>query len=774
MVGNIRNPEGSLEVCHTLENPEVPTSEVDTSVGVTMQTAAEVQTSNSVPKVEERPVLRMTDVPMQYSSIADKWFKVGTYAWNTTQTAGTSLVILNLPTEAIQDQQLNQGFENFAYWRGKVQLRAVVNSTQWHTGLLKLCWAPCTTKNVYTNYRPQTNLTMLSNLKGGYIYANAPIVQEMICDFINPVNYISTQAPNDGTLDSSLGTFGLHVFEPLQAGASTSSSVDVTLFVKLPETEFHLPLGLALAKSAPMRRLAEGERPQSALLSKVRSFANRVESGLGKASKIVRISKDALDLLTALDHEVVPYSPDPYVQKHVGYLNCVDLPVKLDKLALVSQELAPTSTEHFSTKEDECDISYLLREPSFFRKISWGIGDAAGTQLYSGLTVPTMKYTNEYTSADTQGLKLTTLDWIALGMRFWRGPIDIHIKLVTTSFVTGTLRFSTLYGTFADTVTDEQANSQYWTILDLKDGQREYDIRLEFPSNTTLKEVMPIHKAAVSGINREKYTPGMFYIHVVNALAVANGSPNTVAILLYVSGADVEFYGVQPMGQQISGAPVNPTSVEVDESEDFDSPPPLAQGEVPQMKVSLGTGGSTLSSDVPLVRIVSLRDLVRRQYLYIGYPSSSAVGYTYRASDMFTQTTPMSYWCGGFAGRRGGLRWKIVYNQGNAMVCYWDPRAGASLTAGNWTAPSLNAFHQIRNGADTAFEVETSYTSQYNFLTSQFAIANANLELSNEGVLKTAFCQNAATGTQRFLVFGGADDFRMGIFLGPPIIDEAA
>lgn len=758
MVGSNKVPEGSRECPQTLENPEVPTSEVDTSVGVTMQTAAEVQTSSSVPQVDSKPVLRMTDAPMQYSSIAEKWFKVGTYQWNVTQTAGTALVVLNLPTEAIQDQQLNQGFENFAYWRGKVQLRCVVNSTQWHTGLLKLCWAPCTTKNMYTNYRPVTDLTALSNLKGGYIYANAPIVQEMMCDFVNPVNYISTQAANDGTLDSSIGTFGLHVYEPLQAGASTSSSVDVTLFVKLPETEFHLPLGLLLAKSAPKRRLAEGERPQ--MLSKARSFANKLEEYAGKATKIIRVGKDALDVLTCLDHEVQPDTPDPIVQKHVGYLNCVDRPVRLDKLALDSRELAPTQPEHFSTKEDECEISYLLREPSFFRKISWGVGDAAGTQLYSGLIVPTMKYTNEYTSATTTGMKLTSIDWISLAMRFWRGPIDIHIKLVTTSFVTGTLRFSTLYGSFDDTVTDEQANSQYWTILDLKDGQREYDIRLEFPSNVTLKETMPIHKNAVTGINREKYTPGMFYIHVVNALAVANGSPNTVSILLFVGGEEVEFYGSQPLGQQISAAPVNPTGLT------------LATGEEPQTRVSLGTGGSTLSSSVPLVRIHSLRDLVRRQYLSIGYAQSSALGYTYRASDMFTIPSPMSYWCGAFAGRRGGLRWKVLYNQGNAMVCYWDPRAGASLTAGQWSAASLNAYHELRNGTDTAFEVETSYTSQYNFLCSQYAIANSNLELSNEGVLKTAFCQNAATGTQRYLVFGGADDFRMGIFLGPPVIDE--
>lgn len=758
----IRLLEGS-ERCQSLMNPETDINPTETSVGATITDATTPVVSSAAAVQGSQPTLRMTDVPMQYSSVVEKWYKVATYQWTTVQTAGGDLVKLSLPSEAIQDQQLNQPFQNFAYWRGDVELRVVCNSTPWHKGLLKCCWAPSVTKHVYDTYRPTTDLTMLSNLPGGYIHANAPVPQLVKCNFVSPLNYISTAAEDQYSLKGSFGVFGLHVFEPLEAGTGTSTSVDVTIFVRMPRSEFHLALGLPVVfSSRQVNRRKRGEAPQmfKAFDRGMRSFANTIETTAKSVSRVVPIVKDALDVITCFDHGNDPATPNLVNKVNCGNLNNIDVPVKVDRLALDSRELAPTTADHFSTSQDECDISYLLRESSFFKRVVWSPSHAAGTALFSGLITPTMLYTNVNTAATN--ITLTPCDWISLMMRFWRGPIDIHIKLVTTSFVTGTLRFSVLYGSFEDTVTDEEANSQYFFIMDLKDGQREYDLRMQFPSNTTLKKVMPFARTEVLSEEREQYCCGMFYIHVVNALAVSNGSPDDVAIHLFVSGEELQFFGTGAMPLEA----LLPPDIVTEQVE-------LKSGEAPQSaRVVLGTGGNSLDSATPLVRIVSLRDMARRQYYMESTAGSvSITGFGKQPDQYFSGDSVLAYMASAYAGRRGGFRWKLPSNSNNARITYWDPNP-TSVVLSALDGPTMNFFHHYANDFEDAHEVETSYTMPYNYTLSRYAVSNWSQEFINEGTLYSIFTNFTATSIYYQVIFGGADDFRFGIFLGPGQFDQ--
>jgi hypothetical protein len=757
----VRLVEGS-ERCQSLVNPEVNINPTETSVGATIADAVAPVVSSAAATPATVPSLRMTDVPMQYSSVVEKWYKVGTYQWTTVQTAGGDLVKLSLPLEAIEDQQLNQPFTNFAYWRGDVELRVVCNSTPWHKGLLKCCWAPSVTKWSYDSYRPATNLTMLSNLPGGYIHANAPVPQTMMCNFVSPLNYISTAGEDQYSLKGSFGVFGLHVFEPLEAGAGTSTSVDVTIFVRMPNSEFHLALGLPVVftkRQFSRRKRGEASQMFKAFDRGMRSFANTVETSAKSVSRLIPIVRDALDVVTSFDHGYDPSTPILANTCNIGYLNCVDQPVKVDKLAIDSRELAPTNVEHFSTSKDECEISYLLRAPSFFKRLVWQPSHAAGTALFSGLITPTMYYTN--VNVASANVVLTPMDWISLMMRFWRGPLDIHIKLVTTSFVTGTLRFSVLYGSFEDTVSDEQANSQYFYILDLKDGQREYDLRMQFPSNTTLKQIMPFARAAVISTEREKYCCGMFYVHVVNALAVSNGSPTDVAIHLFCSGEEVQFFGTARPPLE----PAPPVDIPAEALEERKK----RLGETDQSgRITLGTGGNSMDSATPLVRIVSVRDLARRQYLVeTSNGSVTVTGIGRQPSQYFQDDSMLSYMQTGFAGRRGGLRWKLPMNTNTARLTYWDPRGADAVLLEALNGSTMNLFQHFANDFESGHEVETSFTCALNYLSTEYAISNWDKEYVNEGTIYSMFVHFLSIATFFQVFLGGADDFRFGIFLGP-------
>jgi len=775
----------------SLERPEMATGVDQTSVGATIvhATAPEiVKITDKQEVASAAPVLRMTDKPIEYSTMAEKWFKVGTYPWDTTMVVGTRLVDLNLPMDAVLDQQLAQGFINNAYWRGDIELNVILNSTQWHMGLLKACWAPNTTRSQYRTHRPALNKCMISNLKGGYIHANAPVSQTMVIPFMHPENYIRTYYQTDTTIRGSLGTWGLHVFSPLQAGTGTSTTVNVTVFVRFPRSEFHLPLGLpfvattsrvlkemkrnreqaARRKKVTEKRMEEtmkqlGERPQ--MFHKLKSFANTVQSSAKTVGKIAAVGKDALDIITSLDHEAMPMSPMEVTTKTVGKFNNIDVPVAVDKLAISSQELAPTSSEHFSTLEDECLFAHILTIMSYFTTLVWDTTVVSGTQLTSGLITPTMFMTN-YRGSSTTTLSPTILDWVSYAHRFWRGPIDFHIKLVTTSFATGTLRFSVLYGSFDTTVSDEQANSQYFYIMDLKDGQREFDIRVNFPSNTVFKQVH--NTGAPIG---ELYGVGMFYIHVVNALAVADGAPNSVSIECFVSAPEMELYGTVP----IQLVPVTATLLK-DEDDGVGSFDLL--GENPQARIVLGTGGESVPvSLVPMVKIVSIRDLLRRKYMIAIKTFGTAINWwALRPADVFTSSdSPFNYWSSAYAGRRGGLRWVILpLSNGNENWVYtWDPRGGETIVGGMWNAAQMNCFQSVSANVGHRPEIETSFTSMYNYLVSPYAASfpEGESDLQNEGTLLAQTLSQIGSTTIEAIGIGMADDGRLGGFLGPYPMD---
>ncbi len=743
------------EVVHSGAAPSAAQAVMDTAVGTTIQTDTHMEDVDVAVGSVDEPTYPMPDQNGEYTMVSDKWYKVGTYSWDTTMTSGQTLTNLALPADVLVNQQLKQGFDNFYYWRGDVELKVVCNSTPWHSGLLRVVWFPSTTKQVYDTYRPANDLTMLTNIKGGWIYANNPSVVQMTCGFVSPKNYISTSGYSSQYLDASFGVFGIHVFEPLLAGTGTTPSVDVSVYAHLPISKFYLPVGFSTVSLDVVH-------------SKIGRAVNTTTAILGRAVRFASVVKDGLGVLGLLDHGADPVPARPQIAKPYGYLNCVNEPVYIDKFAIDSRELAPSYPMHFSTKVDECEFKHMLSEPAFFKRVVWTPTDAVGTQLFSGLITPCMQIANVLPSVPVNGTKLTSCDYVALPHEFWRGPIDLNFKLVTTGFAAGSLRISALYGSWSDTVTDDAANSQYFTIIDLQKDQREYDIRLSFPSATMWKRVLDSSRMLTTGAAREKYGVGMFYVHVTNALTVANGAPPSVSILMSVSGEDLQFAVPHVPKWKISGSPVLPGFLAYDSEEEGEVVHSGSGSPGKSRRVVLGKDDPEMSIQSSFVPILSARDLSRRQYL-VDQVNSTGSTYAVDPINLLSSGSPMAYWAGAFAGRRGGLRFKLQASSANLGCISWIPSVTVATVP--YSSPAANAFHQVMFNPAHVAEVETSFTTELNYLCSTYAIANSSLDLSGCGFLQWADVRHTS-GTYAFsYFFGGADDYRLGIYLGPPQVD---
>jgi len=298
-----------------LLKPDEPTGEAVTSVGATIEHAIQpyLLTTHQEPVA---PELAMEDIPMEYSVIANKKFNVGSYQWTTSQAGGTLIVDFNTPLDLLQDQQLIQGFQNFKYWRGDVEVEIIVNSTQWHSGLLAITWAPQCSRVAYENFRPKTDKVMISNIALGYIHANTPTPKSIRLPFVAPTNYIDALTATDADPIGSFGMLGIHVFDALRVSTGTSTSVTISVWVHLINSTFHLPRGLPLTLTIPgkvydQRKRRFVEEPQMLrLMNGIRGVtataargAGLVESAASFVSKVAHITKDGLDKFSCMDRE---------------------------------------------------------------------------------------------------------------------------------------------------------------------------------------------------------------------------------------------------------------------------------------------------------------------------------------------------------------------------------------------------------------------------------------------------------------------------------------
>lgn len=823
-----------------LRMPDMPTT---MGQNLTMQTTTQKvddnRTTEGAQPFTHIARRNMHETPIQYGNIVKRPIPVATFMWQVGDVVGTILYSARLPDDLLTNCQQIQPFNNMYLWRGNIKLRLHVNSTQFHQGLMWMGYVPGVCMTVAnTMVFSRTNW---SNLPGGYCNAFAPNDIELEVPFLNPRDFTFTKQLDNDTIEGSVGTLYIGVMSQLATTGTTTQRVDCTLFVEFPDSQFYLPKAVDDCVSLDMPRFYDAVRTPE--LDTTRHEPFETHGGSNSVHKSVEINYwgvndsnigtelegDELDATSKLsgtvegasmDKPFVGTNPAPTVRKAIGTFNNKANIEFIDKLTNEGKEQCPAKKAHYARHYDEMNISYILSISSFATELVWNTTDIAYTVIKSGLICPSPINVNDRVDpagADAYGFAQTPLDYLTGQFLYWKGPINLHVKVLASCFQAGLIRVSAVYGDYSMASNAHENNCQWSAYINLKDSTRDYDFTFEFPCTVPYLRCTSQHYTDLTTFQRTQMCVGSYYFTVMNPLTVGTGATTNVKLQMYWSAPKLNYYFLKPPSVVPSDATVPPALLEpvpeafepqmlkvghplstepfvvklepvspvfqarrlkvrylVDEyfrklTDPFE---PHMQVEEPQAtQAGAGIILGTKAYAPPLrytnlLPTVSLRDLMRRYIpVVLGTGANTNFYVASLTSSHNTQPTSNMYWIFGcmYLGRRGGSRYKILRNitAGSSTPVSYTPQ---SITfVGRSTTQVYSQFSAVAQAVAPINEVETSFTSEYNYLMHLQYAGTGDQHFVNEGSL------NVPASAQSDIYYAGADDFRLGVFLGPPM-----
>jgi hypothetical protein len=476
-----------------------------------------------------------------------RWNVVESVRWSSTDAIGADLIVIPIPTGVLTTAAASAPFTNFQLSRFKVTLKIQSNSTAFYDGMLIGYVIPILGRpTIPDRYKHKTVQTSLNHV---FIEAKESTTVEIEIPFIFMQDYYNIQFIGDEPL--SIAHFALSVFTPLKSVTASTPHVDITIYSKVEVPEFHVPA--VIAPPTITRRFVKSSRPEhkvntdeyniisrrtksvksQGLMSMAEGVFNRIIDRI-KPEEIVA---DAIGSLGSMDKPNFSVSANPVVNRFEQYLPHAQNVENIPRLALYPGKLNLSDQEHFGTTQDEMNIKNLTSKVTWYKSAIWNTTDVKGKILFQDFVGPVVGGIPEITG--TNGIPVTTLDYVSIPFSRWRGGIKYKIIVVCSGFHGGRLMFSFHPNVTPtdDTILNasiESRSSQYYAVLDLKSGRNSFEVVCPFLSPTSWKTV---YNGGPTDTIYD-YTTGKFYISVLNPLIAPNNVSPEVSVEVFVGGAD--------------------------------------------------------------------------------------------------------------------------------------------------------------------------------------------------------------------------------------------
>lgn len=618
---------------------------------------------------------------------------IHTASWTTSDIVGNLGAAFDPWSLFLSSTAIRKKLDNFAYLRGNLHIKVLINGTPFQYGAVRYCYFPyASSGKIRTN--PTSSLPLLvpySQVPGVFMHPQANAGGQMTLPFFYLKNWLDiTSAVEVATM----GNIQPVVYVPLRlavAGGTTS----VTLRTYAWMTDVQL-MGSTLKLSLQGDEYGDGpvSLPASAIAAAARAltkipvigrFARATEIGAGAISKIASLF--GYTNVPVIDdvHALVPLNAPHLAGTQIGQ--------PIQKLTVdPKQELSIDSSFHSLGSEDELAISYLKRKESYFGSTSWSTSDVAGSQLFNMRINPNLDAHVALNNASSSQVGTRSyqvpLSYFGRLFNYWRGDIKVRVKVVCTKFHKGRLKIS--YDPVANISTsDPPENVCYTQILDI--GEHD-DVTFVIPYHQpegwktidkSISGLFPNYSPGNSLPPRAEFDNGTLTIRVLNTLTAP--AATTVNLLFFVSGGENFEYAAP-------SSTLNPLTVAYPTLFDL-------QGEdttdVSSTEMVIGTKAAVLPERYAVNMgecVASLRSLLHRHTLYqvrtiVDSASGSAdvrlstvfrrfpaaPGYnplgTRQASNVvaasgtspfvFTQMTPITWVTSAFCGYRGSFNWAL-------------------------------------------------------------------------------------------------------------------
>lgn len=446
---------------------------VDNAEGEIVMAGSEVNPIAKVDGTEDLQLGRFLSRPTQ----------IATIAWSTSDAIGVKSTIkpwhLFLSNSTIQKK-----IDNFAFMRGKLHIKVMVNGTPFQYGLMRACYSPLlglVSDKIRTTTTAEPLLTPYSQQPGFFITPAANAGGQMELPFFLHKNWLDITSLTDV---QNFGTLNFVTFAPLGVAVSGgSTSVTVQVFAWMTDVEL---MGSTSKLSLQSDEYDEGgkiSKPASAIaniagyLTKVPfigPFARATQIGATAVGSIAKIFGFTNVPVIENIHGYQPMNAPMLASGHIG--------TPVQKLTLdPKQELSLDPTLHGLKPQDELSIPYIKDKESYFGSSTWSTANNVDDLLFSARISPALyqraNIVNSVAATVGQRVYHTPLSYVASMFYNWRGTLVVRLKIVATKFHKGRLKIS--YDPRADiAATNPDVNTVYTHIVDIGE---EDDIEFELP-----------------------------------------------------------------------------------------------------------------------------------------------------------------------------------------------------------------------------------------------------------------------------------------------------
>lgn len=470
---------------------------------------------------------------------------IDTSTWTTSDATGTGF---NYKPWArfLENPAIKRKIDNFAYLRGRLHIKVVLNGTPFQFGAMRVAYSPLLGAVADKVRLPPVDIRPIlipySQQPGFFIQPQANAGGYMTLPFFYHENWLDITNFADV---ANFGTLTYIIYAPLRlAVAGGSTSVTIQTFAWMTDVELmgstnRLALQADEYIEGPISGPATSLASYASMLTHIpyiAPFARATTIGATAVAAIARLFGYTNTPVIADVHAFMPMNAPMLASGHIG--------TAVQKLTLdPKQELSIDPSPHGLEPRDELCMTYLKTKESYIGEADWQVTDIYDSLLFCMRVNP-----NQATWVDVPNLLGTTVgkrvyhtpvSYIGGIFKQWRGGLVLRIKIVATKFHKGRLKIQ--YDPRSDIGTlPADENVVYTTILDI--GEQD-DIEIEIPYHqprawlendqsfgiTPNNDTFPL--APRAGIDN-----GLLTIRVLTALTAPSNA--VVSMMMFVKGAD--------------------------------------------------------------------------------------------------------------------------------------------------------------------------------------------------------------------------------------------
>jgi len=478
-----------------------------------------------------------TNARLDFDSILNKPFLIGTATWNTTSTKFTELIRIAFPSAIMTNALAKVPFLHSTYYNLRMCVMLQVSGTPMHQGILVAATMPHTVPII-------TKPNQLLSAPHVFLNANESTAVCLETPMYVPTATYLTPGTDSSSNNSTIGTspYGqdfcdlvIFVMNPLAVAAGAATSVSVSIHVKILEGDFYVP-------KAPLTWVTQGLSDIVSELATVpTTIMDDAASGLKKVTgDIIDYGRSMIRTLTGFH---APNIPTVSARMNVGFrnnLNNVDIPSNSEVLDPHAQFNRIYDDYYFRTAQDEMDIKYLCSKPMYVGTFNVSSTTPLGKNVFTYPITPMI----ETTAPTNSTIFYSPMRTIAECSRYWRGSMKLHIQVACTNFHYCKLLILKYYAPTLGLMTVPSVVPSVMDVhnlptdtLEFTSGGQIHTITIPYISN---RKQLPCAKDPMA--NALQHCVALGYL--VQPLVYNSNVPTSIDFNVYISGGDdLEFSG---------------------------------------------------------------------------------------------------------------------------------------------------------------------------------------------------------------------------------------